>query len=269
MARSARPTLLHTNHLIYQLPEFSQRTRVRTDSDKPDRNLKKPFKITAALAATLMLLLAAPKAAAQEDYRFDIGAGIGMSGYLGDANTANLWQNPGWDFEALFRYLATPRWAFKTNFYAGSLRGDSSKMTNVFPGGETFRFSTVFYELGEMAEFNFFNYGMGETYRKLKRFSPYITAGLGLTLWSIDGKTGAAFNIPLGVGLKYKLSRRWNIGFEFLMKKTFTDRLDGDALKDPYGIKSSFMKNTDWYSTMTLTISYEFSKRCAVCNYKD
>lgn len=221
--------------------------------------------VALALLATFLPM----KTMAQEDYRFDIGAGLGMTGYLGDANTANLWSEPGWDFEALFRYIANPRWAFKTNFYAGNLRGDSSKMTNVFPGGETFSFSTTFYELGEMVEVNFFNYGMGETYRKLKRISPYIAAGIGMTVWSIDGKTGAAFNIPLGVGLKYKLSQRWNIGFEFLMKKTFSDRLDGEQLKDPYGIKSSFMKNTDWYSTMSLTISYEFSKRCAVCNYKD
>ena len=222
-----------------------------------------------SVALALLATFLPTKTMAQEDYRFDIGAGLGMTGYLGDANTANLWSEPGWNFEALFRYIANPRWAFKTNFYAGNLRGDSSKMTNVFPGGETFSFSTTFYELGEMVEFNFFNYGMGETYRKLKRISPYIAAGIGMTVWSIDGKTGAAFNIPLGVGLKYKLSQRWNIGFEFLMKKTFSDRLDGEQLKDPYGIKSSFMKNTDWYSTMSLTISYEFSKRCAVCNYKD
>ena len=222
-----------------------------------------------SVALALLATFLPTKTMAQEDYRFDIGAGLGMTGYLGDANTANLWSEPGWDFEALFRYIANPRWAFKTNFYAGNLRGDSSKMTNVFPGGETFSFSTTFYELGEMVEFNFFNYGMGETYRKLKRISPYSAAGIGMTVWSIDGKTGAAFNIPLGVGLKYKLSQRWNIGFEFLMKKTFSDRLDGEQLKDPYGIKSSFMKNTDWYSTMSLTISYEFSKRCAVCNYKD
>lgn len=222
-----------------------------------------------SLILILLLSFIPLKGKAQEDYRFDIGAGVGMTGYLGDANTANLWGNPGWDFEALFRYIANPRWAFKTNFYAGSLRGDSSQMTNVFPGGETYKFSTTFYELGEMVEFNFFSYGMGETYRKLKRISPYIAAGIGMTLWSVDGKTGAAVNIPLGVGVKYKLSERWNIGFEFLMKKTFSDKLDGEALRDPYGIKSSFMKNTDWYSTMSITISYEFSKRCAVCNYKD
>lgn len=228
--------------------------------------MKNFLKIT---LAALALLSGPLSLRAQEDYRFDMGGGIGMTGYLGDANTANLWSNPSWDAELLFRYMLNPRFAFKTNLYVGGLRGDSSKMTNVFPGGETYKFSTTFYELGEMFEFNFFNYGMGESYRKLKRFSPYITAGLGVTAWTVGGKMGAAFTIPLGVGVKYKLSERWNLGFEFLMKKTFSDRLDGDSLKDPLGIKSSFMKNTDWFSTMSLTISYEFSKRCAVCNYKD
>lgn len=220
------------------------------------------------LLPVVLALTAALHAHAQEDYRFDIGGGIGMTGYLGDANTANLLKNPKWDVELLFRYILNPRWNFKTNFYAGQLGGDSSQMTNVFPGGN-FKFSTSFYELGELAEFHFFEYGMGEFYRKLKRWTPYITAGLGLTMWSVDGHTYAGFNIPLGVGFKFKPSRRLNLGLEFLMKKVFSDRLDGDNLKDPLLIKSSFAKNTDWYSTLTFTVSYEFSKRCAACHYKE
>lgn len=206
---------------------------------------------------------------AQEDYRFEIGGGLGMTGYLGDANTANLFKNPGFDVEGLFRYIANPRIAFKTNLYVGSLRGNSAQMTNVFPDQQTFKFSTTFYELGELFEFNFFSYGMGKSYQKLKRWTPYIAAGLGFDFWTVEGSSGFTFNIPLGIGLKYKLSERWNLGFEFLMKKTFSDKLDGDNLKDPLLIKSSFAKNTDWYSTLSFTISYEFSKRCAVCNYKD
>lgn len=206
---------------------------------------------------------------AQEDYRFEIGGGVGMTGYLGDANASNLWSSPSWDLEVLFRYILNPRWAFKTNLYAGGLRGDSSKMENVFPDGNTYRFTTDFYELGEMTEFNFFNYGEGETYRRLRRLSPYITAGLGATLWRSSGEKGASLTLPIGVGLKYKPSRRVNLGVEFLMKKAFTDRLDGKALDDPMGIRSSFIKNTDWYSTLTFTVSYEFSERCATCNYKD
>lgn len=225
------------------------------------RNLLKILLVLATASASFA-------ARAQEDYRFDIGGGIGMTGYLGDASS-NLYASPSWDAEILFRYIYNPRFNFKTNFYVGGLGGDTSKMDDILPDGENFKFTTTFYELGEMVEFHFFNYGMGERYRKLKRWTPYITAGLGVTAWKADGKFGAAATIPLGIGFKYKPALRWNLGLEFLMKKTFTDRLDGEHLKDPYSIKSGFMKNTDWYSTLTITISYEFSKRCAVCNYKD
>ena len=226
----------------------------------------------------VLLPAATPGVSAQEDYRFDFGAGVGMTGYLGDANTANLYQNPSWDATLFLRYIINPRLGLKTNFYLGGLRGDSQQMTNVFPTDMNYKFSTTFYELGELFEFNFFEFGIGETYRKLKRISPYITAGVSVTLWSVDGdvasgakqrKTYAGFTIPLGIGVKYKASKRVNLGLEFLMKKVFSDRLDGENLEDPFTIKSSFAKNTDWYSTLTLTISYEFSKRCAVCHYKE
>ncbi|MCM1368991.1 MAG: porin family protein [Candidatus Amulumruptor caecigallinarius] len=229
--------------------------------------MTKTQKIILQVAAFMFML--APTVKAQEDYRFDIGLGFGFTGYLGDANSANLFAHPGWNGELLFRYIMNPRLNLKTGFYMGALSGDSADMDNVFPDAKTYSFSTTFYELGEMVEFHFFNYGMGESYRKLKRWTPYITAGLGMTAWSVDGKTNAAFTIPLGVGFKFKPALRWNLGLEFLMKKTFSDKLDGEVLADPLGIKSSFMKNTDWYSTVTLTISYEFSKRCAVCHYKE
>lgn len=226
-------------------------------------------KITFLSLATLYILIGTATMRAQEDYRFDFGGGVGMTGYLGDANTSTLFSHPSWNVELLFRYIATNRWNFKTNFFVGGLAGDSADMLNVFPSEETYKFSTIFYELSELVEFNFFSYGIGETYLHLKRWTPYIAGGLGLTAWSVAGHSGAAFTIPFGVGFRYKPSKRLNLGLEFLMKKTFTDRLDGPDLNDPTGIKSSFLKNTDWYSTLTFTVSYEFSKRCAACNYKD
>lgn len=221
---------------------------------------------TAVAAAALCL---SGGVSAQEDYRFDIGGGAGMTGYLGDANDGNLWSHPGWDIQALFRYKPNTRLGFRTNLYVGALSGDSAEIDNVLPPeAQPFKFSTTFFEVSELFEFNFFSYGMGETYRRLSRWTPYICAGLGVTLWDADG-LGAALTIPFGAGVRYKPSRRWNIGVEFLMKKTLTDRLDSDRLNDPMGFKSSLMKNTDWYSTLNITISYEIGKRCAVCNYKE
>ncbi|MDE6022723.1 MAG: porin family protein [Muribaculaceae bacterium] len=225
------------------------------------------------LAPVIMLIalcwIPPTEMAAQEDYRFDAGGGIGMTGYLGDANSSNLWSHPGFDGMLLFRYLRSPRIAFKTGLYAGTLSGNTEDMSDVLPDSHQFKFSTTFFELSEMFEFNFFNYGIGEKYRMLKRWSPYITAGVGATIWMTDGYTGGAFTLPLGLGVKYKLNERLNLGLEFLMKKVFSDSVDGKDLADPHAIKSGFAKNTDWYSTLSVTLSYEFSKRCATCNYKE
>lgn len=236
------------------------------ENEKADK-LKKNLIIWLIAAVCTMAL---PKGAlAQEDFRYDAGGGLGMTGYLGDANTSNLLSHPGFDAQLLFRYMANPRIAWKTGLYVGTLSGNTENMTDILPGGENFKFSTTFFELSEMFEFNFFSYGMGESYRKLKRWSPYITAGLGVTCWTTDGYTGFAPTIPFGIGVKYKINERLNLGVEMLMKKTFSDKVDGPVLADPHHIKSSFAKNTDWYSTLNITLSYEFSKRCMTCNYRD
>ncbi|MDE6017387.1 MAG: porin family protein [Muribaculaceae bacterium] len=227
------------------------------------------MKILTPVILLIAVFFAVVPAAAQEDYRFDAGGGIGMTGYLGDANSSNLWSHPGVDGMLLFRYMRNPRIAFKTGVYVGTLSGDTNDMADVLPDVAQFKFSTTFVELSEMFEFNFFNYGIGEKYRKLKRWSPYITGGLGATMWFTSGYTGIAFTLPFGIGAKYKINKRLNLGLEFLMKKVFSDRLDGPDLSDPHAIKSSFAKNTDWYSTLSVTLSYEFSKRCATCNYKE
>ena len=225
-------------------------------------------KLATVILLTALCIGTSQKVSAQEDYRFDAGGGIGMTGYLGDANTSSLWSNPGFDGMLLFRYIRSPSIAFKTVIYVGTLSGNTEDMTDVLPDAAQFKFSTTFFELSEMFEFNFFNYGIGEKYRKLKRWSPYITAGLGATVWTTDGYTGVAMTLPFGIGAKYKIKERLNLGVEFLMKKTFSDKVDGTMLSDPHAIKSGFAKNTDWYSTLSVTLSYEFSKRCATCNYR-
>ena len=79
----------------------------------------------------------------------------------------------------------------------------------------------------------------------------------------------AGLNIPMGVGVRYKLSRRVNLNAEFTMTKVFGDKVDSKELTDLYQIKSSFLKNTDWYSTLTVGISFEFGPRCVTCHRID
>lgn len=213
-----------------------------------------------------MVAVAALGAAAQ-DYRFEIGGAIGTSGYLGDVNKGNFMRKPGVAGGAVFRYIKDYRWAFKANLLLATISGDSQKENLVFASGEPYSFKSTLYDIGGQVEFNFFNFGIGSKYKNLKRLTPYLTLGLGATMASCSGTTAVAMNLPMGVGVKYKLKERLNIGAEFTMRKCFGDKIDG--LTDLNGIKSSFAKNTDWYSIIMVSITYEFSKRCRVCHYVD
>lgn len=220
-----------------------------------------------AMLCFLLALGASRLSAQEETYRFDIGGQIGMAGYLGDASSS-IFAHPGFSGGVSFRYLPDARWAVRTLLNVHSLSGDTSDMDDVLPESGEYSFKSTAYDLGGRIEFNFFSYGIGETYKKLRRWSPYLTLGIGVTLATCDGESNLGFNIPMGVGFKYKLKERLNLGLEFTMTKVFSDHVDG-ALSDLYQIKSSFLKNTDWYSNISVSLTYEFGKRCATCHYVD
>lgn len=222
--------------------------------------------------ATIMSVCFSLGASAQnvddDSYRFDAGVNLGMSGYLGDANSS-LFKHAGFGGQLSMRYMPNSRMAFRAVLQAASLSGNTADTDNALPEGAVYDFKATNYDLSVRYEFNFFPYGIGETYKKLRRWSPYLVAGLGVNLATCDGNTAIAPSIPLGLGVKFKLRQRWNLMAEFTMAKVFGDHVDGKKLSDLTGIKSSFLKNTDWVSMISIGISYEFSRRCSTCHYVD
>ena len=78
-------------------------------------------------------------------------------------------------------------------------------------------------------------------------------------------------NIPVGIGLKWKVMPRLNVGCELSYRFTFSDNLDvthkgGATLDDPYGIDSGLMKNKDGYSFLSLFVTYDLSPKYRKCN---
>ena len=218
----------------------------------------------------MSIILALPQhvSCQEETYKFDIGAQIGMSGYLGDANNTNPFKHPGFAGGVSFRYLPNVRFAIRGVFNVLTMSGDTSDWSDVLPDNAQYNFKSQAYDLSARFEFNFFNYGIGETYKRLKRWTPYLAAGIGATFATCNGHNSIAPSIPMAFGFKYKIKERLNLGLEFAMTKVFGDRLDGE-LKDLYQIESSFIKNTDWHSSITISLAYEFGKRCSTCHYVD
>ena len=217
------------------------------------------------LLIIVLFMMSAVLPVKAQDYKYEIGGMLGMTGYLGDVNNSNMYTHPGIVGGGMFRFNHNSRWAFKSTLSLATISGDSKSIDMKFPEGEEYQFSSSLIDLGLTAEFNFLNFGVGPPYKKLKPISPYMVAGVGFVFAMCNGSNQASFTIPIGIGVKYKYKDRLNLGFEFTMHKEFSDRIDG--LSDLFGIKHSFAKNTDWYSFAALSVTYEFGKRCVKCNY--
>lgn len=222
------------------------------------------------LVTVLFAMVALPvhTTAQETPYKFDFGGGIGISGYQGEASKT-LFSHPGFAGQLGIRYLYSSRWAFRGTLDILTISGNTENMDNVLPGNANYSFKSTVYDLGGRVEFNFFSYGIGETYKKMRRWTPYLSLGLGLTMASCDDDTAFGPNIPFAFGFKFKIKEQLNFVTEFAVIKVFNDHIDGKNLADMATIKSSFVKNNDWYSRFTIGLTYEFGKRCETCHYVD
>ena len=221
------------------------------------------------LLLMLMVLLPAARMSAQDDpqYRMEIGAGVGTVSYEGDFN-GNVLKNMQPMFSALWRYNFDPYKDLRLSATYGKLKG-SSKDVDPDYATEEYSFNRNLLDVSLVFEYNFWPYGTGRDYRGAKRLIPYIYGGIGATSASGGGsKSVFTANVPIGLGVKYKLNERMNLGLDWGIHFSLSDELDG--VKDPYQVKSSGMfKNTDCYSMLQLTLTYSFKAKCRTCNKEE
>lgn len=220
---------------------------------------------------TLLMLCATLTASAQQDdeYLMEIGGGVGMVSYQGDFNgkiTSGM-QPAG---AIVWRRLLNPYMGFRVTGMMGKLKGDATRVETYYPDETTraYSFDRSLTDISVTYEYNFWPYGTGRDYRGAKRLTPFVFGGIGATYVPGGEKKVFTANVPIGLGIKYKLKERLNVGLEWSMHFSLSDELDGMA--DPYGIKSSgAFKNTDCYSGLMLTLTYSFKSKCRTCNNDD
>lgn len=241
----------------------------------------KSFGLRKAVVACVLGLLAMAVQAQDDDleYKMDFGVGIGPCFYMGDANSTPFAQMSAMG-AITARRIFNPRMALKGNLAVGNIRGTSDGMyipydpySHTPQGGNLIKvdFSRTLLDLGAQFELNFWGFGMGKGYKEDKRITPYILAGAGITLALGGAGANAALNIPIGLGVKYKVKPRLNIGMEWTFRFTTSDRLDVSGvdkqqLEHPYGIVSTGFKNKDGYSFMMFFLTYDMCPKLRKCN---
>lgn len=207
-------------------------------------------KLLTAFLISLPMALFAQNSIVQEG---EFGFGVGASHYFGDLNTKAKLNRPKIAAGIFFRKNFG-------NYIAVRLAGNFAQLGysdvynehNEFMRRRNLSFNTKVWELGLQGDFNFYRFMPGEPDFS---FTPYIT--LGVSAFSYDpyaylkgekyflrqlgteGQGSAdstlgnrqpystmALAIPFGVGVKYALNDRINIGFEIVHRFTNTDYLD-------------------------------------------
>ena len=179
----------------------------------------------------------------------EVGIMLGVSGYSGELNPysqfSNLVQPAG---GLLYRKAINRRYALKSNFFIGSIKGDDAISKNTYQKNRNLNFKSIVIELSQQLEFNFLPYELGNAEFK---WSPYIFFGLSgfyfnpkgnqtgdwIELRSlategqglIDGKKKYSLiqlAFPFGLGLKMNLGEKYAFSIESGLRRTFTDYLD-------------------------------------------
>ena len=208
----------------------------------------------------LLMLCGQTVRAQQEDveYKMEVGGGAGATFYLGDANSTP-YAHMGVMGGAVVRRIFNPRMCVKGNLAMGHISGTSEgryipqdPLSQTPEGGvpTTVAFSRNLIDVGAQFEMNFWGYGRDGGYKENSPITPYALAGM---------------------GLKYKIRPRWNVGLEWTMRFTTSDELDVSRaqqrqLFQPYGIKSVGLKNKDCYSFTMLYVTYDICPKYRKCN---
>ena len=216
----------------------------------------------------------------EPEYRMEIGGGVGLMAYEGDFN-GNLLKGMQPMVGLVAKYKVNPRMAWSAQLSMGQLKGSSKDVKTWYPElhDHPVDFKTSLADLSVRYEYNFWPFGTGKEYLGARPLTPFIALGAGLVFTgkpelmaaapqqeeAAEPVSVVAFQVPIGLGVKYKLRDRLNLTAEWMMHFTGSDKLDG--VKDPYGIKSSgLFKNTDCYSTLKLSLTYDIWAKCKTCH---
>jgi hypothetical protein len=221
-----------------------------------------------------------------KSFRWEAIYGGGASAYYGDLGGGSSKVHnfiTDLNFKSI-RGMGTiaARWKFKEkiavrfNLYYAELYGNDALSKNPTRMIRNLNFRTTIYEQSVQIEYSILKekFGLAYSFSNMKRFSfininTYVFIGLGGFFFNPEikvagnwikpegqsvysnGKSYAFYQLafPLGVGFKYGLNRRMNIGLELSNRWTTTDYLDNHSDK--------YSKRKDSYAFALLYFAYK------------
>jgi len=215
---------------------------------------------------------------------YEAGLMIGGVNFVGDVGSSSFMKTEDYlrrdkvSYGAILKWNRSPRHAFRfsvlrANTFGNDLRSDEPRRFN-----RGYSFESSITELSVGLELNFFEWDLHALKRPL--ITPYLYTGPTYFFTNdffvedgelVEGDSTSNFAIPLVIGIKGTLSRRWILAVEFGARYTFTDNLDGSA-PDEINSQTNYptfgnSNMNDWYMFSGLTLTYTFGRKPCYCNF--
>lgn len=180
----------------------------------------------------------------------ELGLTGGVSYYIGDLNPTRHYPKNLHPAGGLFyRYNINDRYAFRLQGLYTKLEAADANSPDSLQRRRNLSFRTSLFEASALLEINFLKYrGLGKDSHS---WTPYVFAGLAYFHMNPQGQLGETWydlqplgtegqgstaggepykldviSIPFGVGFKFALTDRMDLGVEWGLRRTYTDHLD-------------------------------------------
>lgn len=206
----------------------------------------------------------------------EIGIFAGGSNYIGDVGPTTYIAPNKLALGILYKWNKSPRHAYRFSYTQSSIFSNDIDSKELSRKQRAYSFKNNIRELSAGLEFNFFDFNLHESKLKL---TPYIFSGINFFFHDelyVDAigdtykdQTKNSISIPMAVGIKSNISRRFIIGLEVGARYSFTDNLDGSnpSEKNLQNYRFGNINNTDWYVFSGITLTYTFGEKPCYCAY--
>lgn len=99
------------------------------------------------------------------------------------------------------------------------------------------------------------------------KFKPYLFSGIGIMITKIKGgNMQTALNVPLGIGIKTAINKKFTLALELNYRYTSTDLLDGLSDKETRDFSNtSIQKGPDLFYTLNFKLIYKLNALTKNC----
>lgn len=196
-----------------------------------------------------------------QQYKYEVGLHSSVQHYIGDISRKFMLADWAFGGGVDFRYNYNFNLAISSSLSFDNLKGNMKWSDNVFPDTYSYSFNKYLFDLSALCEYNFYPYSDRYKYLDTKRFSPFISLGLGSFFFKDESFVAMPY-IQTSVGVKYKISNRFNIVASYQLKYSPFDNMEPNKkFADPFNVKQIIPKGGDAMGKFAVSLTYDIGFR--------